>query len=107
MSDPEREIARAAGKRLGADADVELALLPRDKASRYLDPIAVGSLIVSAASLAWTVAVDLRSRHPRPPVGEIRRTILIHLRESIDGEDRESVIEAVAEEALRRAELDS
>ncbi|GAA0459023.1 hypothetical protein Aca07nite_59400 [Actinoplanes capillaceus] len=106
MSAPERDIARAAGKRLDAAADVELALLPRDDPAQYADPIAIGGLIVSAAGLAWTIAVDLRSRRPRPPAVEIHRTIVIRLQESVAGDDPTPVIEAVAEETIRRAELE-
>jgi hypothetical protein len=38
---------------------------------RYLDPIALAALIVSAAQWAWSVYVDLRKRtaQPAPQVG--------------------------------------
>ena len=49
---------------VGLPVDVEAALhMPTGVGGdRYLDPIALAALIVSAAQLAWSVYVDLRKR---------------------------------------------
>jgi hypothetical protein len=64
MIDPVEHTVRAAAHRLVAEhgpglvTDVEAALHARGSAQRpeqYLDPVSLGSLIVSVATLAWTV----------------------------------------------------
>ena len=64
--------ARAAAQRLAADygpalpQHVEAALhAPAEPPTRYVDPVAIGGLIVAVATLAWTVYHDLRT--PTPP----------------------------------------
>jgi hypothetical protein len=69
---PVSRSARIAARRLapehGAEleAQVEAALHARST-NQYFDPIALGSLIVSVATLAWTVYNDLRTKTPKPP----------------------------------------
>lgn len=69
MTDPVERIARAAATRLTAKhgpslrVEVEAALHARDSTrepDRYLDPVALGGLIVSIATLAWTIYTDLK-----------------------------------------------
>ena len=83
MDSAVRYAARATARRLapqyGAElkAQVEAALRASEGGESpdqfTLDPVALGSLIVSAASLAWTVYTDLRSRAPKPPGEENAR----------------------------------
>lgn len=77
MIDPIEHAARAAAHRLAAEhgpgltTDVEAALHARGSTQhpeQYLDPISLGSLIVSIASMAWTIYSDLKKKHRhRPP----------------------------------------
>lgn len=66
-------------------AEVEAALAARDatqRPDRYLDPVSLDSLIVSIASLAWTIYNDRRMHSPEPPPPEsIARQVRITLRE--------------------------
>jgi hypothetical protein len=68
VTDPVEAVARAAAERLTPDygprlkTDVEAALYARGSErgpDQYIDPVALGSLIVSIATLAW------RSSWPR------------------------------------------
>ncbi|MFC5148289.1 hypothetical protein [Streptomyces aureoversilis] len=111
--------ARAAARRLSAthgaqlEAQVEAALHARGagaggRAGQYLDadPFALGSLIVSVASLAWTVYQDLRTRTPSPSRSVIARRVRIEL--PADGrsaaEERDRIIDIVVEEVTRDGE---
>ena len=72
MSDPITLVARAAAQRLEAEArpgliaEVEAALAARETPvtppPQYVDPVALASLIVGIASLAWTIYADLKKR---------------------------------------------
>ena len=70
MTDPITAGARAAARRLtpeygsGLVLEVEAALHARQEqpAEYFLDPVSLGSLIVSVATLAWTIYADLRRR---------------------------------------------
>jgi hypothetical protein len=75
MTDPVSTGARAAAERLTPDfgpglaADVEAALHTRGSQQRpeqYFDPISLGALIVSIATLAWTIYTDLKKKTPQP-----------------------------------------
>ncbi|MFI6296628.1 hypothetical protein ACIBEJ_33915 [Nonomuraea sp. NPDC050790] len=89
MTDPAAEGARAAAHRLAAQhgpaltTDVEAALHARDtnrRPDQYLDPISLGSLIVSVATLAWTVYTDLKKKTDTPSADVITRTVRTELR---------------------------
>ncbi|QLE75157.1 hypothetical protein FGW37_29310 [Streptomyces rectiverticillatus] len=71
-----------------------------------VDPFALGSLIVSVASLAWTIYQDLRTRAPSPSRSVIARRVRIEL--PADGrtapEERDRIIDIVVEEVTRDAE---
>jgi hypothetical protein len=112
MTDPAGDAARAAAAilapELGADlpADVEAVLAPRgtrQRPDRYLDPVSLSSLIVSIATLAWTVYNDLRERHPGPTPDAIARQVRITLRQqdAVLPEGAERIIEVVATEITR------
>jgi hypothetical protein len=71
MRDPIATVARAAAQQLEAEAgsglvtEVEAVLATRGSPSappQYIDPVALASLIIAIASLAWTVYTDLRKR---------------------------------------------
>jgi hypothetical protein len=116
MTDPSADAARAAAAILARDhgpglpAEVEAALAVRDTAKhpdRYLDPVSLASLIVSAASLAWTIYNDrLAHSHEPPPPESIARQVRITLRDRdlslSPGTDR--ITEIVATEITRRHE---
>lgn len=58
--------------------DVETALAARKEGSRpetYIDYVSIGSLIVSAASLAWTIYVDRRKEAPKSDADDLNRAI--------------------------------
>jgi hypothetical protein len=88
MSDPVSVGARAAAERLtpqygpGLAADVEAALHTRgaeQRPERYFDPISLGALIVSIASLAWTIYTDLKKKTPSPAPEVVARTVRVEL----------------------------
>lgn len=91
MNDPVAAGARAAAERLSAIhgpsliADVEAELHHREadrRPDQFVDPIALGSLIVAVATLAWTVYKDLRSKNPAttPSPQVVSRTVTTQLR---------------------------
>jgi ribosomal protein S18 acetylase RimI-like enzyme len=112
VNDPVAPIARAAAIRLAADhgraltVDVEAALARRGPAQppeRYLDPVSLGSLVVSVATLAWTVYTDLRSKTRSPSRDVLTRTLRVRLvgADAVDAATRDQVIEVVADETIR------
>jgi hypothetical protein len=90
MNDPAATGARAAAERLSAlhgprlITDVEATLHARDTEQppdRFLDPVAVAALIVAAATLAWTVYNDLKTRTSAAPTAQVvTRTVTTRLR---------------------------
>jgi hypothetical protein len=93
MTDPVADGARAAAERLTPDygsglaADVEAALHTRgqeQRPERYFDPVSLGALIVSIATLAWTVYTDLKKKTPRPAPDVVARTVRVELRNQGD-----------------------
>ncbi|NUQ97010.1 MAG: hypothetical protein HOY79_10745 [Streptomyces sp.] len=91
MTDPIEAGARAAAQRLAPQhgtrlvSAVEAALQARDTPTppdTYLDPVALGGLIVSAATLAWTVYTNLRTKTADPSPEVITRTVQVQLRET-------------------------
>ena len=87
--DPVTAAARAAAMHLSAQygpglaAEVESALHARGTEHRpeqYFDPVSMGSLIVSIASLAWTIYTGLKQKTPRPPLEVLARAVRVELR---------------------------
>jgi hypothetical protein len=113
--DPPAAAARSAAAILAPDlgsalpAEVEAALAARDtgqRPGRYLDPVSLASLIVSVATLAWTIYNDQRNRHHAdPPPDTIARQVRITLREQDTTlpPDTEHITEIVAAEIIRQA----
>ena len=88
MPDPIVDASRAAAHRLaeefgsGLVVDVEEALHARGEAcppERYLDPVALGGLIVSVATFAWTVFKDLRKDTANPPLDVMTRRVRVEV----------------------------
>lgn len=110
VNEPIAAAARAAAQRLAErygprlPGDVEAALHPTDgRPGQYLDPVAIGGLVVSVATLAWTIYQDLTKTTPEPAPQVITRTIRLQLPATTDitTEDRDRIIEAVVTETLR------
>ena len=115
MDDPVGDIARAAAERLAPEhgerlrAEVEAALYARGAtrgAEQYVvDPIALASLIVAIATLAWTIYSDLRKEKPdiAPQVAE--RELRVELRRFAgQGPERDTVDEIIVTEIVRGGE---
>ncbi len=114
MTDPAAHAARSAAAILAPDlgpglpAEVDAALAARHTArrpDRYLDPVSLASLIVSIATLAWTVYNDQRGHTPDPEPGAIARQVRITLREQEIAmpAETERITEIVATEITRQA----
>jgi len=114
MADPIEHCARAVAQRMAADygsglpADVETALHTRGSTPRpeqYLDPISLAGLIVSVATLAWTVYTDLRKKTPEPSPDVLTRTIRVQMRNSteLDPAQRDRIIDIIVEETVQAA----
>lgn len=114
MTDPIAVVARAAAQRLAADygpglpSDVEAALLARDAVRRqdqYVDLISLGTLIVAAATLAWTVYFDLKKERPSPPKEVMIRVVRVELQDygKSSNLDRDMVVNIVVEEVVQSA----
>jgi hypothetical protein len=114
VTDPAAQAARAAAAILALDygpglqTQVEAALAARGTAQRpgqYLDPVPLAGLIVSIATLAWTIYTDQRDHTPDPPPEVIARQVRITLREqdiSLPA-GAERITEIVATEVTRPA----
>jgi len=112
MNDPIAIVARAAAQRLEAEAraglvaEVEAALATRESPSappQYVDPVALASLIVAIASLAWTVYADLQKRTTRPAADVVARRVRVTLRDSGQAAAPDHIIDIVVTEAIRAA----
>jgi hypothetical protein len=113
MSDPAADAARSAATILAPDlglnlpAEVEAALAARDAERRpdqYFDPISLASLIVSIATLAWTIYNDQRKHTPDPPSSSVARQVRIKLRDRDTNlpPGTEHITEVVATEIIRQ-----
>ena len=111
MTDPAAQAARSAAAILVPDfgpalpAEVEVALAGRGRPDRYLDPVSLASLIVSIATLAWTIYNDQRSHASDPEPDTIARQVRITLREQDIAipASTERITEIVATEITRQA----
>ncbi|MBA9002372.1 hypothetical protein [Thermomonospora cellulosilytica] len=110
MNDPMANGARAAARRLASQYgpsladDVEAALHSQNSDRRpdqYADPVAVASLIVSAATLAWTIYNDLKSRASNPSPEYVSRTVITQIRQEHELTDEQrNVITVTVQETL-------
>jgi hypothetical protein len=104
--------ARAAARRLekegnpGLRAEVEAVLAARQTGfapRRYADPVALASLIVSIATLAWTVYADLRKQTPHPSADEVAGKV----RDTIDDSGQQApdhIVDVVVAEVIYAAD---
>ena len=112
--DPVEEGSRAAGGRLAdrhgqqLTLDVDAALGRRnDPQHRFVDPISLGGLIVSVATLAWTVYRDLKKDRGDKPSA---RTVTTAVRRQLEWEgdvdinEHASLIETTVETTIEAAE---
>jgi hypothetical protein len=114
MKDPIADGARAAAERLtseygpGLTADVETALHTRgleERPERYFDPITLGALIVSIATLGWTIYTDLRKKAPHPAPDVVARTVRVELRKRGDtAPASQDVTDVVVTEVIKAAD---
>lgn len=106
-----RRAARAAARRLAGELDpglrtqVEEALAARDDGVRpeqFFDLVTLGTLIVAAADLAWTVYNDQRGKRRRSDPKIIVRHVELALppSDTVSPAQRARVIEVVVEETL-------
>jgi hypothetical protein len=117
MSDPISDSARAAAERLSSElgdqvvADVETALhtrgLEQGPPDQYFDPITLGGLIVSIATLGWKVYTDLKAKTPKPAPEVIERTVRVKVqsenRDNIPAAQLDRIVEVVISETVRAA----
>jgi hypothetical protein len=125
MTDPAAEAARCAAVILVADlgpslpAEVEAALVARNeqhRPERYLDLVSFAGLIVSIATLAWTIYNDHRNRaqendqrnrarEEEPQADTIARQVRITLRDQDISlpPGTERITEIVATEIIRQS----
>jgi hypothetical protein len=108
--------ARAAGRLAGwlapqygawLESDVE-AVIYGDGAQlpgQYVDPVALGSLLVSIAALGWQVYTDHVKRSERPAPDVLVQRIRAERRVERDLTDaEETIIEVVSIEVVKRAD---
>ena len=116
MTDPVSVGAQAAAERLapeygpGLIADVLAVLYTRGQErqpDRYVDPVALGSLIVSIATLAWTIYADLKKETPNPAPAVVARKVHFELETKYDADPAppNQLIEVVVTEVINGAEL--
>jgi hypothetical protein len=90
----------------GLVAEVEAVLATRESPSappQYVDPVALASLIVAIATLAWTVYTDLRKRAAQPTAEVIARTVRVTRQDQGQADAPDHVVEVVVTETIRAA----
>lgn len=114
MPDPVANIARAAADRLAPELDPGLVMSMEDALAnrrevgtdeRFFNPIELGSLIVGAVTLAWTIYHDIRGENaPDPQL--IRHELSVKLEASMldHPPQRERVIDVILSEMMREAD---
>lgn len=113
LSQPGNQVsrsARIAARQLAPERGAELetqveAVIYARSSNQYFDPISLGSLIVSVATLAWTVYNDLRGKTPKPP----RETITERVRADLpandhDPADLDKIIDIIVDDIIKDPE---
>jgi hypothetical protein len=113
MASPVDRIARGAAQRLAQDGDLptlvpeverQLQLGNAGQAAERYEPITISlaALVVSIASLAWTVYTDLRKQtaRPDPEVLKRRLRIQVELPEQVSPADHDRVLAVIVEETM-------
>jgi len=103
-----KELAPQYGQRL--EAGVEAALYSTGESkppSQYFDPVAVGSLIVSIATLAWQIYSDRKKQGEKPTKDTMARVLRLERSKSIDlTAAEENIIEMVSAEIIKLSDTD-
>jgi hypothetical protein len=112
--DPVGKGARNAAKRLEGSygkqlrLDVEVKLRDGDSEEyRVIDPVSLGTLVVSVATLAWTIYRDLKNDGGgKPPMVVIINSVRRQLdwEGDVDTTQHSELIEATVEETIAAAE---
>jgi predicted metal-binding membrane protein len=87
--------------------DVLAALHSSERtAERYNDIVDIAALIVSIATLAWTVTVNLRAKTEKPKADAVARRVRVEfpLADNISPEQRDLVIDVVVDRILAEDE---
>ncbi len=109
MNDPVGVAARAAAQQLQAEAgpglvaEIEATREAPSAPPQYVDPIALASLIVAIASLAWTVYTDLKKRTAQPAAEVVARTVRVTRQDQGQAAAPDHIVEVVVTETIRAA----
>ncbi|MFG1606460.1 hypothetical protein [Actinoplanes sp. NPDC049265] len=110
MTEAVAAIARATADRLAdrygphLSTAVEAAVHQTDgRPQQYVDPVAIGGLIVSVATLAWQIHKDLKKTTPEPKPQVVTRTVRLRLpgTTGLAPADRDLIIDAVVTEIFQ------
>jgi len=111
--DPVVAAARAAVGHLATrhsptlEAEVESALHTRGserQPDQYFDPVSLGSLIVSIASLTWSIYIGLKQKTLNPTPDVLARAVRVELRTPGDATaSQNEVTDVVVTEIIRAA----
>jgi hypothetical protein len=117
ISDSVAVISRATARRLAAQGrpesqvEVEAAIAagPNGGRDQYVDPISLGALIVSIATLAWQVYTDLKASSDKPSKEVVARRVRIRLQDSDrpSTTDDQKVIDIVVDETVKEGDQDN
>jgi hypothetical protein len=104
--------ARAAAGRLagqyGAMVEVEVETALRDTRSpeQFLDPVAVGTLIVTAAGVAWGIFKDVKRRGEAIKSDQIVKQVRVRvmLPKGVSSAQGDQIVEVVLDEVIAAAD---
>lgn len=110
VADVSRAVARALEERVGhvgLEANVEAALMQSaaERPSRYYDPLALGSLVISIVTLAWTVYQDLTAHKKNARYQDLVTEIQVRLDDASTSsrpEGRDVIVDLSVREILGR-----
>jgi hypothetical protein len=100
-------LAAELGPRLGADVEAALSARgPTRVPDRFVDPVSLGGLVVSVATLAWTIYTDLKSKTAKPEPDIVARHVRVELRQQAGSAPAhlERIIDVVVTEVVQAAE---
>lgn len=79
-----RQLAGEYGVRLEVDVEAALHVRGSRRGPETYDPVALASLIVAIATLAWTIYSDLQKESPNAAPDVMKRTMRQKLRRQVD-----------------------
>ncbi|HEX4806104.1 MAG TPA: hypothetical protein VFU94_09400 [Conexibacter sp.] len=99
-------LADELGRELPGSVEAALHAKPTAAPASYADPVALGTLIVAVAQLAWSVWTERRRATPEPPPAVVERAVRVELREAdtLDPALRDRVVAVVVDELIRTDE---